>query len=154
MAALFSGVLPPRGDMLEGAVTLCTVAVPAGLISPPAFPAPDGNGAVTLQAFLRAIPELDEEQPVPLGATLEGAALKLAYGQVLLEEIEKALDAKVKAMSGAARAELAAALKRHLEDTKRTLAAEHPGTDPSTLPAYTKERDRVVNFMRKLGVTA
>lgn len=152
-AALLPDIVPPRGDMLERALKLRTVGERVVSIAPRAFPASDGDGAVTLEAFLRPIPKLSEDQTVSIEATPERAPVRLAYDKALFEEIEKALDGKVGAMPETARVELAAALEGHLAHTKRVLAAEHLGADPLTLPPYTRERDRVLNFIQDLGVT-
>jgi hypothetical protein len=40
-------------------------------------------------------------------------------------------------------------LRQHLDACKEKLREEAAGADPTTLAAYQRERDRVVEFMRK-----
>jgi hypothetical protein len=100
-------------------------------------------------AYLRHIPELNEQQPVPLGETAESVGLELAYDAELLGEIEKAVDAAVAALPEAQKAEYAGKLRQHLDASKEKLQEEAAGADPTTLPTYQRERDRVLEFIRK-----
>jgi hypothetical protein len=100
-------------------------------------------------AYLRHIPELNERQPVALGETVASVGLELAYNPELLGEIEKAVNATVAAATEVQKVEYAGKLRQQLDASKEKLQEEAAGADPTTLPAYQRERDRVVEFMRK-----
>lgn len=126
------------------------VGIPLGFITLCDFPHPDGSGQTLRRyAYQRHIPELNERQPVPLGETAESVGLELAYNPELLGEIEGAIDAAVAAAPEAQKAEFARQLRQHLDACRERLREEAAGADPTTLAAYQRERDRVVEFMRK-----
>jgi hypothetical protein len=102
-----------------------------------------------LYAYLRHIPELHEQQPVPLGETVESIGMELAYHPDLLDEIEAAIAAAVAAAPEAKKAAYAQKLRQHLDAFKDQLRDQAAGADPTNLPAYQRERDRVVGFMRQ-----
>jgi hypothetical protein len=149
-AERYPDLLPPSVEILKRALMIQTVAIPLGLITLRDFPHPDGNGRTLRHyAYLRHIPELNERQPVPLGETVESVGLELAYNPELLGEIEKAVDAAVVAATEVQKAEFASKLRQHLDECKEKLREEAAGADPTTMAAYQRERDRVVEFMRK-----
>ena len=143
---LLAGLL----ETLKRALMIRTVSIPLDLIAPRDFPHPDGSGRTLRHyAYLRYIPELNERQPMPLGETVESVGLELAYNPELLGEIEKAIDAAVAAATEAQKAEYASKLRQYLDAYKEKLRIEAAGVDPTALSAYQRERDRVVEFIRK-----
>jgi hypothetical protein len=132
------------------ALMMQTAGIPLGFIALCDFPHPDGSGQTLRRyAYLRHIPELNERQPVPFGETVASVGLELAYNPELLGEIEKAVDTAVAAATEGQKAEFARQLSQHLDTCREKLREEAAGADPITLAAYQRERDRVVEFMRK-----
>lgn len=153
-AECYPDLFQPRPELLDRARLVQTVAIPLGFVSQRDFPSVNGNGKPDRQfAFLHHIKELDEEQPAPLGRTVEGVGLKLANTPDLLAEIEHTMDAVMIKAAGAYKVKLADQLRQHLAQKKNALKAESPGIDAENAPAYQAERDRVVAFMRKYGLT-
>ena len=153
MAECYPDLFPPQPEVLERARIVQTVSIPLGFISQGDFPSTAANGAPNrLYAFLRHIKELDEEQPVPLGNTVEAVGIKLANSPELLAEIEQSIAAVMSAAGPADRAKFAAQLRQHLARKSETLQAESPGFEPQNNPSYQAERDRVRAFMRKHGL--
>jgi hypothetical protein len=66
-----------------------------------------------------------------------------------LGEIEGAVDAAVAAAPEAQKADFARQLRQHLDVCEEKLREEAAGADPTTMAAYQRERDRVLEFMRK-----
>jgi hypothetical protein len=153
MAECYPDLFPPQPVVLERARIVQTVSIPLGFISQRDFPSTAANGAPNrLYAFLRHIRELDEEQPVPLGSTVEAVGIKLANNPELLAEIEQAISAVMSAAGPADRAKFAAQLRQHLGRKSETLQAESPLCEPQNNLSYQAERDRVRAFMRKYGL--
>jgi hypothetical protein len=112
-----------------------------------------GNGVPSrLYAFLRHIQELGEEQPVPLGKTVEAVGIKLANNPDLLSEIENVIETVMAAAGPGDRAKFAGQLREFLNQKSDSLKAESAGCDPQNNPAYVSERERVLAFMRKHGL--
>lgn len=153
MAERYPDIFPPQLDMLERARVVQTVGIPLGFISQRDFSHANGKGVTERQyAFLRRIQELDEEQPVPLGRTVESVGLKLANNEDLLAEIELAIEVVMAKASEADKAKFAGHLRGHLQARKDAFQAKSPTTDPQNDPVFREERDRVVAFMRKQGL--
>lgn len=153
MAECYPDLFPPQPEVLERARIVQTVSIPLGFISQRDFPSVSGNGAPNrLYAFLRHIQELGEEQPVPLGKTVETVGIKLANSPDLLSEVENAIETVMAAAGSADRAKFAGQLRQYLNQKSDTLRAESPGCDPQNNPAYVAERERVLAFMRKHGL--
>jgi len=150
MAERYLDLLPPGAETLKRALVVQSVSLPLGLLTSRDFPHPDGSGRpLRLYAYLRHIPELNEQQPVPLGETVASVGMELAYNPPLLGEIEAAIAAAITAASEEQKAAYAGKLRQHLDAFKEELRDQAAGTDPTNLPAYQQERDRVVEFMRK-----
>jgi hypothetical protein len=150
MAERYPDLLPPNVETLKRALMMQTVGIPLGFITPRDFRHPDGSGWMLRRyAYLRHIPELNERQPVPLGETVASVGLELAYNPELLGEVEKAVDTAMVAATEGQKAEFARQLRQHLDACREKLREEAAGADPDTLAAYQRERDRVVEFMRK-----
>lgn len=155
MAERYPDILPPTSDNLKRALIIQTIGVPLEFIVPYNFPHPDGSGrTIRLYAFLREIPELGESQAVPIGETVESVGMKLAYNLELLEEIEQVIDNKMKAAPENQKIEFSRKLRQHLDEFKEKLQQQSAGVDPTNMPAYQRERDRVLEFMRKYGLSA
>lgn len=153
MAECYPDLFPPQPEVLERARLVQTVAIPLGFISQRDFPSLNGNGTPNrLYAFLRHIKELGEEQPVPLGRTVEALGMRLANNPELLAEIEHTIDAAMNKAVGTDKVQCAGQLRQHLAQKKSALKAEAPGVDVENAPAYQAERDRIVAFMRKYGL--
>lgn len=86
---------------------------------------------------------------MPLGETVESVGIELAYNPGLLGEIEEAIDTAMIAATEARKAEAASQLRQYLDACKEKLQEEAAGADPTNMPAYQRERDRIVEFMRK-----
>ena len=130
-----------------------TVAIALGFVSQCDLPSGTGNSDHTrVYAFLRRIRELDDVQPIALGATVEAVGIRLANNVKLLTELEQAVESAIKTASLTERATYATKLKHYLEGKKQSLLAGSPGCDANTNPAYVAERDRVLAFMRKHGL--
>lgn len=154
LAESYPDLYPPRPEVLERARVVQTVALPLGFVAPTEFPSADGKGKPRrLLAFLRDIPELGETQAVPLGKTVETIGLKLANQLELLGEIEKTIEVSMGKASEADKAGYAEQMREYLADKKAALQAACPGFDAANSPAYQSERERVVGFMRKFGLT-
>ena len=150
VAECYPDLFPPRPELLDRARLVQTVAIPLAFVSQRDFPSRNRDGEPDRQfAFLRHIEELDEEQPVPLGRTVESVGLKLANTPALLAEIERAMDSVMIKATGAYKVKLADQLRQHLAQKKAALKAELPGIDVENTPAYQAERDRIVAFIRK-----
>jgi hypothetical protein len=131
-----------------------TVGISLGFICQRDFPTANGKSAPESQyAFLRRILELDEEQPVPLGRTVEAIGLKLANYEELLVEIERAIAEVMTKASAADKAKFATQLRNHVQERKDSLQTQSPGSDPQNDPVFREERDRIVAFMRKHGLS-
>ncbi|MEI8043858.1 MAG: hypothetical protein WCL11_20780, partial [Verrucomicrobiota bacterium] len=153
MAECYPDLFPPQPEVLERARIVQSVAIPLGFISQRDFPSLNGNGAPNrLYAFLRQIKELSEEQPLPLGKSVEAVGIKLANNPDLLSEVENAIETVMAAAGSGDRAKFAGQLRQYLNQKSDTLRAESPGFDPQNNPAYTAERERVLAFMRKHGL--
>ena len=153
MAECYPDLFPPQPEVLERARLVQTVALPLGFISQRDFPSVNGNGAPNrLYAFLRFIQELGEEQPVPLGKTVEAAGMRLTNNLELLAEIEHTIDAVMTKADGAAKNKFATQLRQHLAQKKEALRAQSRGIDAENTPASQAERDMIVAFMRKYGL--
>ncbi|MEI8195374.1 MAG: tubulin-like doman-containing protein [Phycisphaerae bacterium] len=153
MAECFPDLYPPQPETLEKARLVQTVGIPLGFIAQRDFPSTNGNGTPNRQyAFLRHIEELGEEQPIPLGMTVETIGMRLANNPELLAEIEHTISAAMTNTSGADKVKSAGQLRQHLNQKKITLKAESPSIDVENAPAYQAERDRIVAFMRKYGL--
>ncbi|MFA5262331.1 MAG: tubulin-like doman-containing protein [Opitutaceae bacterium] len=152
-AERYPDLFPPQLDLLDRARTVQTVGLSLGFLSLRDFPAADGKGAPDRKyAFLRRIPELDEEQPVPLGRTIEAIGLKLATNEELLTEIERAIQSVMSRATAADKAKFATQLRGHLQGRKEAIQAKSPGSDPQNDPVYREERDRILAFIRKHGL--
>lgn len=150
MAERYPDLLPPSVETLKRALMMQTVGIPLGFIALCDFRHPDGSGQTLRRyAYLRHITELNERQPVPLGETVASVGLELAYNPELLGEVERAVDTAVAAATEVQKAEFASKLRQHLDTYKEKLREAAAGADPITLAAYQRERDRVVEFMRK-----
>ncbi len=150
MAECYPDLFPPPPELLERARVVQTVAIPLAFVSQRDFPSLNRDGEPDRQfAFLRHIEELDEEQPVPLGRTVEAIGLKLANAPDLLAEIERTMDSVMIKATGAYKVKLADQLRQHLTQKKVALKAELPGIDVENTPTYQAERDRIVAFIRK-----
>lgn len=155
MAERYPDLFPPQLALLERARVVQTVGISLGFISQRGFPSANGKSAPERQyAFLRRILELDEEQPVPLGRTVEAIGLKLANNEDLLVEIERAIAEVMTKASAADKAKFATQLRNHVQERKDSFQALSPGSDPQNDPAFREERDRIVAFMRKQGLKA
>ena len=153
MAECYPDLFPPQPEVLERARMVQTVAIPLGFITQRDFPSVNGNGAPNrLYAFLRHIQELSEEQPLPLGKTVETVGIKLANNPELLSEVEKAIESVMASAGPGDRAKFAGQLRQYLNRKCEILRAESPGFDPQNSPAYNAERERVLAFMRKHGL--
>ncbi|MBE0541771.1 MAG: hypothetical protein IH623_10335 [Verrucomicrobia bacterium] len=154
MAERYPDLFPPQPEILERARIAQTVAIPLGFISQHDFPGAGGNeGANRLYAFLRQIKELGEQQPVPLGKTVEAVGIKLANNLELLTEIEGAIEAAMGTASAADRSKFAGQLRQYLNRKADALRAESSACDPQSNPAYATERDRIRVFMQKHALT-
>lgn len=155
MAERYPDLFPPQLDLLEQARLVQSVGIPLGFIAQRDIPVPNGKGKLDRQyAFLRRIPELDEEQSVPLGRSVEAVGLKLASSEELLEEVLHAIESVMARASGADRAKFASQLRQHLAEKSDAIRSASPATEPQNDPAYQAERDRVLGFMRKHGLKA
>jgi len=155
MAERYPDLFPPQLDLLERARLAQSVGIPLGFIAQRDFPMPNGKGAVDRQyAFLRRIQELDEEQPVPLGRTVEAVGIKLASNEELLEEIIGSIETVMGRASAADRAKFASQLRQYIATKSESIREASPETEPQNDPAYQAERDRVLGFMRKHGLKA
>lgn len=153
MAECYPDLFPPQPEVLERARIAQAVSIPLGFISQRDFPSVCGNGVPNrLYAFLRHIQELGEEQPVPLGKTVEAVGIKLANNSDLLSEVENAIETGMGVAGPGDRAKFAGQLRQHLNQKSDALRAESPGCDPQNNPAYAAERERVAAFMRKHGL--
>ncbi len=153
MAECYPDLFPPQPEVLERARIAQTVSIPLGFISQRDFPSVSGNGAPNrLYTFLRHIKELGEEQPMPLGKTVETVGIKLANNPDLLSEVENAIETVMAAAGPGDRSKFAGQLRQYLDQKIDTLTAESPGCDPQNNPAYVVERERVLAFMRKHGL--
>ncbi len=154
IAECYPDLFPPRPELLDRARIVQTVAIPLGFVSKRDFPSLNGNGKPNRQyAFLRLIAELGEVQPIPVGRTVESVGLKLAGNLDLLAEIERAIGAALDTATGADKAKYASQLRQHLAQKKEAIKDSVVGIDAESAPAYQAERDRVVAFMRKYGLT-
>jgi hypothetical protein len=150
MAGHYPDILPPRPEDLDRALTIQTVGIPLGFIAPSDFQHPDGSQrTIRLYAYLRKIQELDDQQTEQIGETVESVGMKLAYNPKLLSEIEKTIDAAMETATEKQKREFAMRLRQHLDEVKERLSKESAGADPTNMPAYQRERDRVLQFMRK-----
>ena len=153
IAECYPDLFPPQPEVLERARLVQTVAIPLGFVSQRGFPALNGNGQPDRQfAFLRHIEELGEEQPVPLGRTVEALGMRMASNPELLAEIEHTINAVMMKAADADKVKYAGQLRQHLAQKKNALKAAAPGIDAENAPAYQAERDRVVAFMRRYGL--
>jgi Tubulin like len=153
MAECYPDLFPPQPEVLERSRRVQTVALPLGFISQRDFPSANGNGVPNRQyAFLRFIQELGEEEPVPLGKTVEAAGMRLTNNPELLAEIEHTIDAAMTKAEGAAKNGFATKLRQHLAQKKDALRAQSRSIDAESTPAYQAERDMIVAFMRKYGL--
>jgi hypothetical protein len=153
IAECYPDLFPPRPELLDRSRLVQTVAIPLGFITPRDFPSLNGNGKPNRQfAFLRNIKELGEEQPIPVGRTIEAVGLNLAGNLDLLTEIERAMDAVMAKAAGGDKAKFAGQLRQCLAQKKSALKEEAPGIDVENTPAYQVERDRIVAYMRKHGL--
>jgi hypothetical protein len=153
MAECYPDLYPPQPEVLERARLVQTVAIPLGFISQRDFPSLNGNGSPNrLYAFLRHIKELGEEQPIPLGRTVEALGMRLANTPELLAEIEQTISTVMAKAAGADKVQFAGQLRQHLTQKKSALKEEAPGIDVENAPVYQAERDRIVAFMRKYGL--
>jgi hypothetical protein len=149
-ATVFPDIIPPKKHDLDRALVLQTVCQPLGFFSTRKFQCPDGTGEpAELICYVRTLVEIGDEQPVPLGLTIESVGVKLAYNSLLLEEVEQALDASVGAYSPEQKTAASYRLKEHLQGVKDKLQGQVPGVDPSSLPEYREVRDRILAFMQK-----
>jgi len=154
-AESYPDLFPPQLLLLERARTVQTVGLSLGFVSQREFPAANGKGDPDRQyAFLRRIPELDEEQPVPLGRTVEAIGLKLATNEDLLLEIEQAIQSVLARANASDKAKFAAQLRSHIQERKEAIQAKTPGCDPQNDPIYREERDRILSFIRKHALAA
>ncbi len=154
IAECYPDLFPPESNELERARVVQTVAIPLGFISQRDFPSLNGNGTPNRRyAFLRHIAELGEEQPIPLGKTVEAVGMKLADNPALLTEIEGTMDTVIIKAAGAYKAKFADQLRQYLTQRKTALKAESPNIDVENTPAYQAERDRIVAFMKKYELT-
>jgi hypothetical protein len=96
---------------------------------------------------------LNEEKPVPIGQSVESVGLKLAYDNELATEIEQAVDAAMACADSAKKAEYAKKLKQHLDDLKERLRLQAVGADVQSMPAYEREMERILGFMRAHGLS-
>lgn len=152
-AERYPDLFPPQLGLLERSRTMQTVGLALGFFSLRDFPAADGKSAPDRKyAFLRRIPELNEEQPVPLGRGVEAIGLKLATNEELLAEVEQAVQSIVARATTADKAKFAAQLRSHLQERKEAIQAKSPGSDPQHDPVYREERDRILAFIRKHGL--
>jgi hypothetical protein len=153
MAECYPDLFPPQLEVLERARVVQTVSIPLGFISLRDFRSAGGNSASNrLYAFIRHIHELGEEQPVPLGKSVEVVGIKLANNPDLLCEVEKAIESVMAGASTADRSKSAGQLRQYLNQKSDALRAESPGCDPQSNPVYMAERERVLAFMRKHGL--
>lgn len=153
MAECYPDLFPPQSEVLGRARLLQTVAIPMGFISQRDFPSLGANGTPNrLYAFMRYIKELGEEEPVPLGKTVEAAGMKLANNLELLVEVERAIDNAMNNADTATKEGFATRLQQYLANKKDALRAQSRGIDVESTPAYQAERDMIVAFMRKYGL--
>jgi hypothetical protein len=154
MAERYPDIHSPREKDLERALTLQSVGISLGFIAPRAFRNPDGSeGTTAVYSYLRKIRELNEEKPVPIGQSVESVGLKLAYDNELATEIEQAVDAAMACADSAKKAEYAKKLKQHLDDLKERLRLQAVGADVQSMPAYEREMERILGFMRAHGLS-
>ncbi len=154
IAECYPDLFPPRPEVLERARIVQTVAIPLGFVSQRDFPGLNGSGKLNRQfAFLRRIVELGEAQPIPVGQTIEAVGQKLAGNLDLLTEVEKALGATMESATSAEKGRYAVQLRQHLAKKRDALKASVSGIDAENEPAYQAERDRVIAFMRRYGLT-
>ena len=150
MAERYPDLFPPPLALLERARLAQSVAVPLGFIAQRDFPFNNGKGMAERQyAFLRRIQELDVEQPVPLGRTVESIGVKLANNEELLEEIMGSIEAVMSKASVADRAKFASQLRQSLAQKSEAIRAGSPDREPQNDPAYQAEAARLLGFMRK-----
>jgi hypothetical protein len=144
----------PKERDLERALTIQSVGIALGFIAPRSFRNPDGSeGTTSVFAYLRKIPELNEERPVPIGQTIENVGIKLCYDEELVIEVEQAIGMVVAAASPEQKTFFAQKLRKHLDELKERLQRQAVGADVQSMPAYERERDRVLKFMRKHAMT-
>ena len=154
MGERYPDIHSPKVRDLDRALMLQSVGISLGFIAPRSFRNPDGTGGTTtVYVYLRQIRELNEEKPVPIGQTIENVGLKLAYDGELAAEIEQAIDAAVTAASPEQKTEFAKKLRQHLDGIQERLRRQAGGADVQSMPAYERERDRVLKFMRKHGLS-
>ena len=155
MAERYPDLFPPQFALLERARLAQSVGISLGFIAQRDFAIPNAKGTVERQyAFIRRIHELDEEQPVPLGKTVESVGLKLANSELLLEEITASIDSVITRASTADRTKFASQLRQYLAQKADTIRAAAPAADPQNDPVYQEERDRILGFMRKHSLKA
>jgi len=153
MAECYPDLFPPQLEVLERARIVQSVSIPLGFVTPRDFRSVGGNSLSNkLYAFIRHIHELGEEQPVPLGKSVEVVGIKLANNPDLLNEVEYAMETVLSGASPADRAKFAGQLRQHLNQKCDALRVESPGCDPQSNPIYVAERERVLTFMRKHGL--
>lgn len=149
-AERYPDLFPPQLMLLERARVVQTVGVSLGFISQRDFTSPGSNGRLERQyAFLRRIAELNEEQAVPLGRSIESVGLKLANNAELLEEIEKTIESVFSKANQADRSKFADQLRQYLAQWSSAIREASPGTDPQNNPVYQAERSRIVDFMKR-----
>jgi flagellar biosynthesis chaperone FliJ len=155
MAERYPDLFPPQLALLERAWLAQSVGIPLGFIAQRDFPLANGKGAVERQyAFIRRIHELNEEQPVPLGRSVESVGLKLANSEELLDEIIRSIELVMTRASVADRAKFASQLRQYLAHKSESIRAATPDSEPQNDPAYLEERGRILEFMRKHGLKA
>jgi hypothetical protein len=153
MVERYPDILPPRSEDLDRALTIQTVGIPLGYIAQSDFQHPDGsNRTIRLYAYLREIPELARKRPVQIGETVESVGMKLAYDPKLLSEIEQTIDTAMNTATEEQKKEFAMKLHQHLDEVKERLSKESAGADPTNMPAYQREEDRVRQFMKEYGL--
>jgi hypothetical protein len=154
LAERYPDIIPPGQNELNRALTIQSVAIPLGFITLERFPHPDGTGrTLELYAYKRELKNLGEFELIPLGPTPESIGIKLAYDPKLLEEIEQTIEETMQSATPEQKTEYAIKLRKYLDEFKERLRTYAGGADPTTMPAYTQERNRIQQFMQRYGLS-
>jgi hypothetical protein len=145
MAEIFPDLIPPGVNELQRALTLQSVGMAMGDIGLRKFPQESGT-EVERFAYCRLIPETGEEDPVELGESTATVVLNLAYNGVIAQEIEAAIQKRIKDADLEERQQIASHLTSHLALLRDKVISE--GRTPAADLEYTEERDRIIAFMR------
>lgn len=149
MVERYPDILPPSTENLKRAQMIQSIGIPLGFVVLSDFPHPDGSGrTIRLYAYLRKIVELGKQRPVPIGETVESVGMKLAYTPELSAEIEKEIDAAMAQATDEQKEKIALKLSQYLDEVKEKLHSQG-AADPTNVPAYQREEDRVLEFMKK-----